>query len=60
MAYAKQITAIIDNIRPVLAERFDIKTYAAGMLDEAGDDETHFEVRGLHTKTGVPYSFILA
>ena len=57
MTYADQITAIVAEITPVLKPELDAERYAAGMLDEADEDGTYFEVRGLHTKTGAPHAF---
>ena len=57
MTYAEQIAAIVAEISPILKPEFDADRYAAGMLEEADEDETHFEVRGLHTKSGVPHAF---
>lgn len=57
MTYNEQIAAIVAEISPILKAGFDPETYAIGMLEEADEDEVHFEVRGLHTKTGNPYTF---
>ena len=57
MTYAEQFAAIVEQITPVLKDEFDATTYASGLLEESDEDETHFEVRGLHTKTGAPYAF---
>ncbi len=60
MTYADQLAAIVTEIAPVLKAGLDAETYAAGMLEEADDEETHFEVRGLHTATGNPHAFTIA
>lgn len=60
MTHADQIAAIVAEITPVLSDRFDPKTYAAGMLEDNDDDDGHFEVRGLHTKSGAPHAFSIA
>lgn len=57
MTYSEQLAAIISEIAPVLKPSFDVERYAAGMLEEACEDDGHFEVRGLHTKTGAPHAF---
>lgn len=57
MTYNEQIAAIVTEITPILKSDFDPETYATAMIDEADDEETHFEVRGLHTKTGAPHAF---
>lgn len=57
MTYNEQLAAIIAEIAPVLKSDFDAERYAAGLLEQADEDETHFEVRGLHTKTGAPHAF---
>lgn len=57
MTYAEQIAAIVAEIAPVLKPEFDANRYAAGMLEQADEDDGHFEVRGLHTKTGAPHAF---
>lgn len=57
MTYNEQLAAIIAEITPVLKDSFDVERYAAGMIEEAGEDDSHFEVRGLHTKTGAPHAF---
>ena len=57
MTYNEQLAAIVTEIAKVLKPSFDRERYAAGMLEESDDGETHFEVRGLHTKTGVPHAF---
>jgi len=57
MTYFEQLASITAEIVPVLKPEFDAERYAAGMLDEADEDETNFEVRGLHTKTGAPHAF---
>lgn len=60
MTYQEQIAAIVAEIAPVLKADFDPETYAAAMLEEAAEDQTHFEVRGLHTRSGVPFTFWIA
>lgn len=58
MTYNEQIAAIVAEIAPVLKADFDPETYAAGMLEAGETDEPqHFEVRGLHTKSGNPHTF---
>lgn len=57
MTYTEQLAAIVAEIAPVLKPDFDVKLYAAGMLEESDEDGSHFEVRGLHTKTGAPHAF---
>lgn len=57
MAYTEQLAGLVAEITPVLKPEFNADRYAAGMLEEADEDETHFEVRGLHTKTGAPHAF---
>lgn len=57
MTYNEQLAAIIAEITPVLKDGFQAERYAAGMLEEADEDDGHFEVRGLHTKTGIPHAF---
>ncbi len=59
MTYADQIAAIADEIAPVLKPGLDPAAYAAGLLDESDEGETHLEVRGLHTRTGAPHTFTL-
>ncbi|RKF23391.1 hypothetical protein D6851_02660 [Altericroceibacterium spongiae] len=57
MTYNEKIAAIISEIAPVLKADFLPELYAAGLLEEADEDDLHFEVRGLHTKTGAPHAF---
>ncbi|MFN3585208.1 hypothetical protein [Phenylobacterium sp.] len=57
MTYEAKLAAIVAEIAKVLKPEFDAETYAAGLLEEAEDDQRHFEVRGLHTKTGAPHTF---
>lgn len=57
MTYREQIAAIVAEFTPVLKTGVNPETYAAGLLDEATEDEAHFEVRGLHTTRGAPPSF---
>lgn len=57
MNYNEQLAAIVAEIAPVLKPEFDAERYATGMLEQADEDETYFEVRGLHTKTGAPHAF---
>ena len=57
MTYQEQLTALVANITPVLKPEYDPVEYAAAMLEEADEDETYFEVRGLHTLTGNPHVF---
>lgn len=59
MTYTDQLAAIVVEITPVLKPEFDAERYAAGMFEEAGEGDSHFEVRGLHTKTGAPHTFSL-
>lgn len=55
--YHQKIKAIVKAITPVLRPHIDPQLYAIGMLDEGYDSQTHFEVRGLHTLSGNPYTF---
>ena len=55
MTYANQIAAIVAEITPVLNSSFDVDAYAAGLLED--NDDGHFEVRALHTKSGAPHAF---
>ena len=57
MKYAEQIAAIIAQISPVLKTDLDAERYAAGLIEENHNDDNHYEVRGLHAKTGNPYAF---
>ena len=57
MTYAEQLAAIVAEISPVLKSSFDVEQYAAGMLEDADENDGHFEVRGLHTKSGAPHAF---
>jgi hypothetical protein len=59
MTYQQQIDFIAAEIAPVLKAGLDPQAYAAGLLDEAEDDAEHFEVRGLHTRSGAPHTFWL-
>ena len=57
MTYAEQIAAIAAEISPVLKAGLDAEIYAAGLIGEKHEDDGHFEVRGMHTKTGDPHAF---
>jgi hypothetical protein len=60
MDYQEKFAALTRAIAPHLRADLDPETYAAGMLEEAAeDDQEHFEVRGLHTRTGNPYTFTI-
>ena len=60
MNYTDQLAAIIAEIAPVLKDGLDAANYAAAMLETADDDESYFEVRGSHTKSGTPHAFTIA
>jgi hypothetical protein len=53
------VEAIIRDIEPVLRDGLDARRYAEGLMEEADVDERHFEVRGLHTRTGNPHAFTI-
>jgi hypothetical protein len=58
MDYQQKLAALTRAIAPHLRPDLDSETYASGMLEEAADDDqTHFEVRGLHTRSGNPFTF---
>jgi hypothetical protein len=59
MTYAQQFAAIIEQIEPILKEGLDPERYAAAMIEEIEDEDGHFEVRGLHTRSGNPHAFSL-
>lgn len=60
MTYQEKLASIIDQIAPHLRAELDPSTYASGLLEEANDDDqVHFEVRGLHTRTGNPLTFTI-
>ena len=60
MTYQEQIATIVAKIALVLKPSFDPETYAVGMLEEADDNQRHFEVRGSHTQSGAPHTFCIA
>ena len=53
------LEAIVKDIAPVLKKGLDAHRYAEGLIEEADIDERHFEVRGLHTRTGNPHAFTI-
>ncbi len=53
------VEAIIRDIEPVLRDGLDARRYAEGLMEETDVDERHFEVRGLHTRTGNPHAFTI-
>lgn len=57
MTYNETIAAIIAEIEPILRDDINAETYAVGMIEESEDAQTHFEVRGLHTRNGNPHTF---
>ena len=59
MNYIQKIEAVMREIAPHLTDRFDPETYARNLLEYADEDQYHFEIRGLHTKSGNPHSFWL-
>jgi hypothetical protein len=60
MEYAEKVTAIAEQIAPHLKETIDPKGYAERILENArSNDQTDFEVRGIHTNTGNPYPFAI-
>lgn len=56
MTYAEQVAALAAEITHVLKPGLDPETYATGLIDENDNDDGHFEVSGLHTKTGAPFT----
>lgn len=59
MTYQQKLAAIIAQIEGVLKDGLDAERYAAGLIEENDEDDNHFEVRGLHTKSGNPHAFTL-
>lgn len=59
MTYKQQVSAIIENIENVLKPEFIVTAYAAAMLEEKEVEDGHFEVRGLHTRSGIPHTFTI-
>lgn len=57
MTYDETIAAIAAEIASVLKPGLDAENYAVGLIDENDNEDGYFEVRGLHTKTGVPHAF---
>lgn len=57
MTYQEQIAAIVAEIAPVLKAGLDAETYATGLIDESDEEDGHYEVRGLDTRTGAPHAF---
>lgn len=56
MTYVEQVAALAAEIAPVLKADFDPQTYAAGLIDENDEEDGHYEVRALHTKSGAPFT----
>jgi hypothetical protein len=57
MTYEEQLAAIIAQIAPVLRTDLDAEKYAMGMIEEKWEEDSHYEVHGLHTKNGNPHAF---
>ena len=57
MTYEEQVAAIIAQIAPVLRTDLDAEKYAMGMIEEKWEEDSHYEVCGLHTKNGNPHAF---
>ncbi len=59
MTYKEQVAAMIEQIAPVLKAGLDLERYAVGMIEENWEEDSHYEVAGRDTKTGVPHTFRL-
>jgi hypothetical protein len=57
MTHEEQVAAIIAQIAPVLRTDLDAETYAIGMIEEKWEEDSHYEVRGLDTKSSNPHAF---
>ena len=57
MTHEEQVAAIIAQIAPVLRTDLDAETYAISIIEEKWEEDSHYEVRGLHTKSGNPHAF---
>lgn len=54
MTYQEQVAALAAEIASVLRADLDPTTYAIGLIDENDEEDGHYEVPGLDTKSGNP------